>query len=229
MLYLANAGAEVLRLDALAFTWKQLGTVCENLPEAHTLVRAFNAVLRIAAPGLLFKSEAIVHPDEVARYISTQECQLSYNPLLDGAAVEFSWRRARCGCCATRWATASIPDDCAWVNYIRCHDDIGWTFDDGDASTLGINGYDHRRFLNAFYTGRFPGSFARGCPSRRTRAPATRASPARRRRWPGWNGAAQRQSRRDRPGGAAHSAAEQHRAQHRRHPAHLPGRRDWHR
>ncbi|HAJ38284.1 MAG TPA: amylosucrase [Chloroflexi bacterium] len=164
MLYLANVGAEVLRLDALAFTWKEMGTNCENLPKAHTLVRAFNAVLRIAAPGLLFKSEAIVHPDEVARYISAQECQLSYNPLLMAllwnslATREVRLLRHSMG---YRFA---IPDDCAWVNYIRCHDDIGWTFDDGDASALGINGYDHRRFLNSFYTGRFPGSFARGLP-----------------------------------------------------------------
>jgi amylosucrase len=164
MLYLANVGAEVLRLDALAFTWKEMGTDCENLPEAHTLVRAFNAVLRIAAPGLLFKSEAIVHPDEVARYISPQECQLSYNPLLMAllwnslATREVRLLRHSLG---YRFA---IPDDCAWVNYIRCHDDIGWTFDDGDANALGINGYDHRRFLNSFYTGRFPGSFARGLP-----------------------------------------------------------------
>jgi amylosucrase len=57
-----------------------------------------------------------------------------------------------------------IPEACAWVNYIRVHDDIGWTFDDADAGALGINGYDHRRFLNAFYTGRFRGSFARGLP-----------------------------------------------------------------
>ncbi|RME62934.1 MAG: amylosucrase, partial [Caldilineae bacterium] len=82
MLFLANVGADILRLDALAFTWKQLGANCENLPQAHTLVQAFNAVCRIAAPSLLFKSEAIVHPDEVNRYISSQECQLSYNPLL---------------------------------------------------------------------------------------------------------------------------------------------------
>jgi amylosucrase len=164
MLYLANIGAEVLRLDALAFTWKEMGANCENLPKAHTLVRAFNAVLRIAAPGLLFKSEAIVHPDEVARYISAQECQLSYNPLLMAllwnslATREVRLLRHSLG---YRFA---IPDECAWVNYIRCHDDIGWTFDDGDASALGINGYDHRRFLNSFYTGRFPGSFARGLP-----------------------------------------------------------------
>ena len=164
MLYLANAGAEVLRLDALAFTWKEMGTVCESLPEAHTLVQAFNALLRIAAPSLLFKSEAIVHPDEVAKYISDDECQLSYNPLL----MALLWNSL-----ATREVRMlqrsmsyrfRIAPECAWVNYVRVHDDIGWTFDDGDAAALGINGFDHRRFLNAFYTGRFQGSFARGLP-----------------------------------------------------------------
>ena len=164
MLFLANAGAEALRLDALAFTWKQMGTNSENLPQAHQLVQAFNALLRIAAPAMLFKSEAIVHPDEVAKYIGRGECQLSYNPLL----MALLWNSL-----ATREVRLlrhsmgyrfRIPDDCAWVNYVRCHDDIGWTFDDGDAAALGINGYDHRRFLNEFYTGRFAGSFARGLP-----------------------------------------------------------------
>ena len=81
MLFLANQGVEVLRLDAVAFVWKRLGTACESLPEAHLVVRAYNALCRIAAPALLFKSEAIVHPDEVAAYIAPEECQLSYNPL----------------------------------------------------------------------------------------------------------------------------------------------------
>jgi amylosucrase len=66
----------------VAFIWKQMGTACENLPEAHLLIQAFNAVTRIAAPAMVFKSEAIVHPDEVVRYIDPDECQLSYNPLL---------------------------------------------------------------------------------------------------------------------------------------------------
>ncbi|HAD07560.1 MAG TPA: amylosucrase, partial [Anaerolineaceae bacterium] len=82
MLFLANAGVEVLRLDAVAFLWKQMGTNCENLPEAHMLIQAFNAIARISAPALIFKSEAIVHPDEVVRYIHPKECQISYNPLL---------------------------------------------------------------------------------------------------------------------------------------------------
>ncbi len=164
MLYLANVGVEVLRLDAVAFIWKQLGTGSENLPEAHLLIQAFNAVARIAAPSLMFKSEAIVHPDEVVKYIRPDECQLSYNPLV----MSLMWNSL-----ATREVQLldqalrerfKIPVDCAWVNYIRCHDDIGWTFSDEDASRLGINGYDHRKFLNDFYTGRFEGSFARGLP-----------------------------------------------------------------
>ena len=98
MLFLANLGVEVLRLDAVAFIWKQLGTSCENLPEAHTLIQAFNAAARIAAPALLFKSEAIVHPDDVARYISPEECQLSYNPLLMALLWNTLATRQTCAC-----------------------------------------------------------------------------------------------------------------------------------
>lgn len=164
MLFLANVGVDVLRLDAVAFIWKELGTNCENLPEAHMLIQAFNLLARIAAPGLLFKSEAIVHPDEVVKYISPEECQLSYNPLL----MALLWNSLATR--KTRLLNRSmqhrfaLPDETAWVNYVRVHDDIGWTFDDADAWALGINGYDHRRFLNEFYTGAFPGSFARGLP-----------------------------------------------------------------
>ena len=164
MLFLANQGVEVIRLDAVAFIWKQMGTSCENLPEAHVLIRAFNAVARISAPGLLFKSEAIVHPDDVARYIDPAECQLSYNPLL----MALLWNslatrdvRLLSQALATRF---KISPQTAWVNYVRGHDDIGWTFSDEDALQMGINGSDHRRFLNEFYRGRFPGSFARGLP-----------------------------------------------------------------
>jgi amylosucrase len=164
MLFLANMGVEVLRLDAVAFIWKQMGTNCENLPEAHMLIQAFNAAARIAAPALLFKSEAIVHPDEVARYIATGECPLSYNPLLMALLWNsLATRDVRLLKQALR-ERFMLPPGCAWVNYVRCHDDIGWTFSDEDAVRLDINGYDHRRFLNAFYTGRFEGSFARGLP-----------------------------------------------------------------
>ncbi len=164
MLFLANQGVEVIRLDAVAFIWKQMGTSCENLPEAHQLIRAFNAVARISAPALLFKSEAIVHPNDVVKYIDPAECQLSYNPLV----MALLWNslatrevRLLSQALATRF---KIHAGTAWVNYVRCHDDIGWTFSDEDAAQFWINGDDHRRFLNEFYRGRFPGSFARGLP-----------------------------------------------------------------
>lgn len=164
LLFLANAGADVLRFDALAFVWKEAGTPCENLPQAHSLIQAFNAAARIAAPGLLFKSEAIVHPDDVVRYISTDECQLSYNPLT--MAMLWNTLATRDVTLMTRSLQARfpIPPDTAWVNYIRGHDDIGWTFDDTIAWSLGTDPDHHRRFLNQFYTGQFPGSFARGVP-----------------------------------------------------------------
>jgi amylosucrase len=164
MLFLANVGVEVLRMDAVAFIWKRLGTVCENLPEAHLLIQAFNAVCRITAPALLFKSEAIVHPDDVAKYVRPDECQISYNPLLMALLWNsLATRKVRLLSHSLRHRFAIHPET-AWVNYIRVHDDIGWTFSDEDAIQLGVKGYDHRQFLNQFYTGRFEGSFARGLP-----------------------------------------------------------------
>jgi len=164
MLFLANVGVEALRLDAVAFTWKQLGTSCENLPDAHRLIQAFNALARIAAPSLLFKSEAIVHPDDVARYISPGECQLSYNPLLMALLWEALATRKVDLLRVSMQKRFKIDSHCVWVNYVRCHDDIGWTFSDEEAAQLGVQGFDHRQFLNTFYTGRFEGSFARGLP-----------------------------------------------------------------
>lgn len=164
MLFIANRGVEVLRMDAVAFIWKQLGSTCENLPEAHLLIQVFTAALRIAAPAVLFKSEAIVHPDQVVEYISVDECRISYNPL----QMALIWNSL-----ATRDARLlqkaldgrhNLPEGTAWVNYVRSHDDIGWTFADEDAGELGIDGYNHRRFLNNFFVNRFTGSFARGIP-----------------------------------------------------------------
>jgi glycosidase len=164
MLFLANQGVEVLRLDAVPFIWKQLGTTCENLPEAHLLIQAFNALVRVAAPALIFKSEAIVHPRDVQSYISEQECQISYNPIL----MVSLW-----GAIATRDVRLlthtmqkrfMLPPSATWVNYLRSHDDIGWGFADEDAAELGINADDYRWYLNLFYMGREPRSFALGEP-----------------------------------------------------------------
>ncbi|EDL56421.1 alpha-amylase family glycosyl hydrolase [Gimesia maris] len=164
MYFIANTGIDILRLDAVAFIWKKMGTSCENLPEAHTLIQAFNRLARIATPGLLFKSEAIVHPDDVVKYISEHECQISYNPTLMALLWESLATRNVSLLVQTLRHRYKLPRNTAWVNYLRCHDDIGWTFDDADAQAIGINAYDHRKFLNDFYTGQFPGSFARGVP-----------------------------------------------------------------
>jgi amylosucrase len=164
MLFLANQGVTILRLDAVAFIWKRMGTSCENQPEAHTIIQAFNTLARIAAPCLLFKSEAIVHPDDVISYIRPDECRLSYNPTLMALLWEaLATREVKLLHHAMRHRS-HLPAGCAWVNYLRCHDDIGWTFDDEDARNVGIDPAGHRHFLNAFYTGGFEGSFARGLP-----------------------------------------------------------------
>jgi len=164
MLFLANTGVEILRLDAVAFIWKEIGTTCENLPQAHILIQAFNAVCRIAAPGLAFKSEAIVHPDEVAKYIHCQECQISYNPTLMALLWESVATRQTKLLKQSLKHRHQLPPGTSWVNYLRGHDDIGWSFDNDDAWAVGTNPDDHRKFLNAFYTGEFEGSFARGVP-----------------------------------------------------------------
>ncbi|WP_100656929.1 amylosucrase [Alteromonas flava] len=162
MLFLANIGCEALRLDALAFIWKEMGTNCENQANAHRLIQAFNSCLRIVAPAVVFKSEAIVHPDEVNKYIAPEECQLSYNPLLMALIWNSLATRKTHLLTDSMRRSFTISSACSWVNYVRCHDDIGWTFDDNVAWQLGINADDHRYFLNQFYTGRFEGSFATG-------------------------------------------------------------------
>jgi amylosucrase len=163
ILFLANQGVEVLRLDAVPFLWKEPGTSCENLPRAHDIVEALNLLTRVAAPAMIFKSEAIVHPDEVAKYIG-QECSLSYNPLLMvllWEALASGWTHLLQHSMLKRF---DIPVNAAWVNYVRSHDDIGWGFADEDCAEVGISGYVHRIFLNAFYTGQAEGSFAVGLP-----------------------------------------------------------------
>jgi amylosucrase len=164
MLFLANTGVEILRLDAVAFIWKQLGTNCENLPEAHLLIQAFNALCRIAAPSLVFKSEAIVHPDDVIKYIDRGECQMSYNPTLMALMWESVATRSVKLLRQSLSHRQQTRPGTVWLNYLRSHDDIGWSFDNGDAEQVGIDPHGHLDFLNRFYSGRFLGTFASGVP-----------------------------------------------------------------
>ncbi len=162
LLHLANLGPGVIRADATPFLWKQMGTPSENLDETHTVIRILALALDIAAPSTRMLSEAIVHPNDVVRYIRPEEADLGYNPLVMSSAWE---------ALATRDVSLlelgirnrlTLPAGCQWVTYLRCHDDIGWGFADEDAMTLGIDPFGHRCFLNDFYSGGFPGSFARG-------------------------------------------------------------------
>jgi glycosidase len=164
MLFLANQGIEILRLDAVPFIWKRIGTNSENLPEAHLIIQAYNLIARIVAPALLFKSEAIVHPRDVKGYIRHDECQLSYNPIMMVCLWDALATRDVRLLTHTMRERFTLPAETSWINYVRSHDDIGWGFADEDAAQIGINGDDHRFFLNLFYTGRFPKSFAKGVP-----------------------------------------------------------------
>ncbi len=167
MLYLANRGVDCLRLDAIAFLWKRLGTDCQNQPEVHGLTRALRAVARIAAPSLVFKAEAIVGPSQVVHYLGVGE----YAGQVSDLAYHNSLMVQIWSALATRDVRLLVhaldrfppkPTTTAWATYLRCHDDIGWAIDDADAASLGWDGAAHRAFLSEWYVGRFPGSFARG-------------------------------------------------------------------
>jgi len=167
MLFLANQGVEILRLDAVAFMWKRLRTDCQNQPEAHAILQAFRALTRIAAPGLLFKAEAIVSPDKLLPYLglgeaTSKECEIAYhNSFMVLLWSSLAERRV----VLMTHALQNMPDtpvSCAWLTYVRCHDDIGWAVRDEDAAAIGLSGFLHRAFLSDFYSGRFPGAFARG-------------------------------------------------------------------
>ena len=167
VLRLANAGVDVLRLDAVPFLWKRKGTSCQNQPEVHQLLQALRAMARIATPAVGFKAEAIVAPRELVTYLGTgrhegKECDLAYNNVL----MALLWSSLA----STRvpllthvvGGMPAVPPGAGWVTYVRCHDDIGWAITPEDAAAVGEDAHLHRRFLSDFYAGDFPGSFARG-------------------------------------------------------------------
>jgi amylosucrase len=167
MLFLANRGIEVLRLDAVPFMWKRLGTDCQNQPEVHLLLQAFRALVRVVAPAVVFKAEAIVPHNHLVQYLGKgmrerTECDLAYHNQL--MVQLWSSLAARDAVLMTHalLSMPSPPQRTSWVTYVRGHDDIGWAVSDLDAAAGGFNGFRHRRFLNDFYAGRFPGSFASG-------------------------------------------------------------------
>jgi amylosucrase len=167
MLTLANRGIDVLRLDAAPFLWKRMDTDSQNQPEAHLLVQAFRALTRLAAPGLVLKAEAIVSPEMLVQYLGRHdqfrpECDLAYdNQLMVMLWSSLATRDVRLAERALS-RRRPAPSSTSWVTYVRCHDDIGWAVSDADAAAVGLDGFSHRRFLSDYYSGAFPGSFARG-------------------------------------------------------------------
>jgi amylosucrase len=167
ILWLANLGIEVLRLDAIAFLWKRMGTTCQNEPEVHAITQALHALTRISAPALAFKAEAIVGPRELVQYLGTgpyagRVSDLAYHNSL----MVQVWSMLAAGdTVLARHALGALPPaptSGTWITYVRCHDDIGWAIDDADAWASGVSGAGHRRFLSDWYAGEFPGSWSRG-------------------------------------------------------------------
>ncbi|MFD1948853.1 alpha-amylase family protein [Nocardioides aestuarii] len=165
--HLANLGVEVLRLDAIAFLWKRLGTTCQNEPEVHQLTRLLRTVARIACPAVLFKAEAIVGPADLPAYLGTGD--------LAGRVSDIAYHNSLMVQLWSMLASGEVglavtalqqlpapPATTSWLTYARCHDDIGWAIDDTDAWRAGADGALHRRFLSDWYSGAFPGSWARG-------------------------------------------------------------------
>lgn len=169
ILFWANQGADIVRLDAVAFLWKKIGTNCQNEREAHLILQLMKDCCQITAPGVLFIAEAIVAPVEIAKYfgedaVVAKECEIAYNAtfmalLWDAVAT----KNAR----LLKQGIRNLPnklDRATWLNYIRCHDDIGLGFDDADVQASGYEPRLHRRFLFEFFTGQFQSSSARGTP-----------------------------------------------------------------
>lgn len=167
MLELSAVGIDVLRLDAIPFLWKRLGTNCQNLPEVHLLLQALRGLMAIAAPATIIKGEAIVAHHDLVAYQGagarlTTECDLLYhNQLMVQGWSSLAAQDGRLAAISLG-AMSRTPAHASWVTYVRCHDDIGWAVDDGAAAARGWDGPSHRRFLSSFYAGELDYSYAEG-------------------------------------------------------------------
>lgn len=167
ILFWANQGADVVRLDAVAFLWKKIGTICQNEREAHLVLQLLKDCGQVTAPGVVFIAEAIVAPVEVIKYfgedaVIAKECEIAYNAtfmalLWDAVAT----KNAK----LLNQGIQSLPsklDRATWLNYLRGHDDIGLGFDDMDIIRAGYNPREHRRFIIEYFTGTYGASPAKG-------------------------------------------------------------------
>lgn len=165
MLNLVNKGIDIIRIDAVPYIWKQLGTNCRNLPQVHNIVRIMRIICEIVCPGVLLLGEVVMAPDKVVPYfgsVEKPECHMLYNV----TTMATTWHSV-----ATKDVMLlkqqmdvvdTLPKDYVFLNYLRCHDDIGWGLDYLWLMQYGIGEVSHKKYLNDFLTGQYPGSFARG-------------------------------------------------------------------
>ena len=165
MLFLANAGIDVIRLDAVPYIWKELGTTCRNLPQVHNIVRMMRIICEIVCPSVLLLGEVVMEPSKVAPYFGTEkkpECHILYNVTTMASIWNtFATRDVRLLRKQIE-KVGELDSNCVFLNYLRCHDDIGWGLDYDFLRYFGMEEIPHKQFLNDFFTGRFKGSPARG-------------------------------------------------------------------
>ncbi len=164
-LYLANQGMDIIRIDAVPYIWKELGTKCRNLPQVHTIVRLMRIISEIVCPSVVLLGEVVMEPEKVVPYFGTvekPECHMLYNV----TTMATTWN-----CVATRDVrllkqqmdiVSALPKQYTFLNYLRCHDDIGWGLDFDTLKCWGMEEVPHKKYLNDFFTGKAPGSVSRG-------------------------------------------------------------------
>ncbi|MDD7740886.1 MAG: alpha-amylase family protein [Lachnospiraceae bacterium] len=165
MLYLVNRGIDIIRIDAVPYIWKQLGTPCRNLPQVHTIVRMMRMISEIVCPGVILLGEVVMEPEKVVPYFGTvekPECHMLYNV----TTMASTWHTVATKDTALLQRqmdiVSALPKQYVFLNYLRCHDDIGWGLDYPWLKYFGISEPAHKKFLNDYFQGYYPGSNARG-------------------------------------------------------------------
>ncbi len=167
MLYWSNKGIDVFRLDAVAFMWKEIGKYNQNLPEVHILLQLFKLCGQIVAPGVAYIAEAIVQPEEIIKYFGEgiaagDECDIAYNANFMALSWEAMATRSTELIKKSMKAVPVKPRNTTWINYARCHDDIGLGFDDALVKELGLDSLAHRLYILQYFCDGFNGSAALG-------------------------------------------------------------------
>ena len=164
-LFLANKGIDIIRIDAVPYIWKELNTQCRNLKEVHTIVRLMRMISEIVCPSVLLLGEVVMEPEKVVPYFGTvekPECHMLYNV----TTMATTWHTV-----ATRDVKLlkqqldivnGLPKEYVFLNYLRCHDDIGWGLDYATLAQEGIRERSHKLYLNDYFQGFIEGSKSRG-------------------------------------------------------------------